>query len=29
VPSLKQFYVVQTKNEQVPVAQLKVFRVNN
>lgn len=29
VPSLKQFYVVQTKSEQVPVAQLRVFRVNN
>jgi DNA-binding beta-propeller fold protein YncE len=28
VPSLKQFYVVQTKSEQVPEAGLQVFRVN-
>jgi Cytochrome D1 heme domain len=29
VPSLRQFYVIQTKNEQVPVARLSVFKVNN
>jgi hypothetical protein len=29
VPSLKQFYVVQTKSEQVPEAVLQVFKVND
>jgi len=29
VPSLKQFYVVHTKSEQVPEAGLQIFRVND
>lgn len=29
VPSLKQFYVVHTKSEQVPEAGLQIFKVNN